>query len=197
MTAMAHLNVRPGVAADDRLPREAVVQLGTWMFLGTVTMLFAAFVSAFLVRRSGPDWQAWALPPILWANTAVLAAVSGAIELAARRRSPGALRGALASALVLGVLFLVGQAAAWRQLVEAGMTLATSSFGAFVYMITGAHALHVMAAWILLAWTNVATWRGMDASPDRRLDTLLDATRAFWHFLGVLWLALFLFVSVS
>ena len=38
------------------------VRLGLWMFLGTVTMLFAAFASAFIVRRSGADWEPIPLP---------------------------------------------------------------------------------------------------------------------------------------
>ena len=29
-------------------------------------MLFAAFTSAYIVRRSGSDWRHVALPPILW-----------------------------------------------------------------------------------------------------------------------------------
>jgi heme/copper-type cytochrome/quinol oxidase subunit 3 len=48
-------------------------QLGLWIFLATVTMLFAAFASAYPVRSASADWQAIPIPLILWANTAVLA----------------------------------------------------------------------------------------------------------------------------
>ena len=64
--------------------REDQVRLGLWMFLGTVTMLFAAFTSAYVVRRSGSDWRQVALPQILWVNTLVLAASSVALEAASR-----------------------------------------------------------------------------------------------------------------
>src|SRR5215510_7374424 len=65
------------------LAREDQVRLGLWMFLATVTMLFAAFASAYVVRRSGSDWRPVALPSILWWNTAILAASSAAVEIAA------------------------------------------------------------------------------------------------------------------
>src|SRR4051812_27587073 len=41
--------------------REDQLKLGLWLFLATVTMLFAAFTSAYIVRRSGTDWRAVAL----------------------------------------------------------------------------------------------------------------------------------------
>ncbi len=51
--------------------------LGLWLFLGTVTMLFAAFTSAYLVRSAGPDWETTPLPAALWINTVVLIARQG------------------------------------------------------------------------------------------------------------------------
>src|SRR5262249_47737234 len=65
-----------GAVSAERTLREDQIRLGLWMFLGTVTMLFAAFTSAYIVRRSGSDWHQVALPSILWLNTAVLAASS-------------------------------------------------------------------------------------------------------------------------
>ena len=62
--------------------RDDQLKLGLWMFLATVTMLFAAFTSAYIVRRSGSDWRPVALPSVLWWNTAVLAASSVAVEIA-------------------------------------------------------------------------------------------------------------------
>ena len=62
--------------------REDQLKLGLWMFLATVTMLFAAFASAYVVRRSGSDWLHVPLPSILWWNTLVLAASSVAVEAA-------------------------------------------------------------------------------------------------------------------
>ena len=71
-----------GWVEDEAGRREELVRLGLWMFLATVTMLFAAFTSAYVVRRSGSDWRQMALPSTLWLNTIVLGASSLALEAA-------------------------------------------------------------------------------------------------------------------
>ena len=112
------------------------------MFLATVTMLFAAFTSAYVVRRSGTDWRHVDLPSILWVNTGILAASSVVLELAnrhgLRRRWKGAAVG-LGSAALLGLAFLVGQLVAWRDLVHAGVYLPSNPHSSFFFMLTGAH----------------------------------------------------------
>ena len=157
-------------SADAFALREDQLKLGLWMFLATVTMLFAAFTSAYIVRRSGSDWQHVALPSILWVNTGVLAASSLALELRRPR-----------TAFLIGLGFLAGQMAAWRQMVAAGVYLPTSPHSSFFFMMTGAHALHVVAALVVLAW-GVKTSR-------------LSAARTFWHYLGGVWLFLLAVVS--
>src|SRR5882724_11533308 len=58
---------------------------GLMVVLAASIMLFAAFTSAFIVRRGlSDDWVHLPLPPILWANTAVLFASSIVLELARR-----------------------------------------------------------------------------------------------------------------
>jgi cytochrome c oxidase subunit 3 len=181
--------------ADLRL-RDDQIRLGLWMFLATVTMLFAAFISAYIVRRSGSDWRTIALPPILWGNTAVLMASSAALEAAHaagdRRRWTSAAC-AFASAFVLGLVFLAGQLLAWRQMVAAGVYLPTSPHSSFFYMITAAHAVHVVAALAVLASGLVVLPAAARAPRAWRLR--MDLCRTFWHYLGGLWLVLFALIS--
>lgn len=154
------------------------------MFLATVTMLFAAFTSAYIVRRSGSDWQHIALPPMLWINTGVLVASSIAVEFAyaqGTRRRLRTSRTAMALAVVLGLVFLAGQVVAWRQMVAAGVYLPTSPHSSFFFMLTGAHAVHVVAALVVLAW---GAW-----------TLRLSLCRTFWHYLGGVWLFLFALVT--
>ncbi len=120
-------------AVDARL-REDQLRLGLWMFLATVTMLFAAFTSAYIVRRSGSDWQYVRVPSILWINTAILAASSIALETANRFGLRGQWNAAVAgcgAAVALGVAFLAGQVVAWRELIAAGVYLPTSPHSSF------------------------------------------------------------------
>ena len=177
--------------------REDQARLGLWMFLGTVTMLFAAFASAYIVRRSGSDWRPVALPGMLWLNTAMLAASSVALEAAATSgasRRWHAARAGICAALGLGVLFLAGQVLAWRQMVAAGVYWPTSPHSSFFFMLTGAHAVHVVAALAVLAWGTAATWSA--AHDPRRWRTRMEICRTFWHYLGAVWVFLFALVSL-
>ena len=91
-------------------------QLGMWLFLATVTMLFAGLASAFLVRSSLPDWQVFPAPRLLGLNTLVLLLSSLCLELRQRKKI------ALLLATLLGGGFLIGQITVWRQLMEAEST---------------------------------------------------------------------------
>ncbi len=177
--------------------RSDQVRLGLWMFLGTVTMLFAAFASAYIVRRSGTDWRQVALPRILWLNTLILAASSAVLEIArwyAERGRWAAARTALGLTIALGVAFLVGQLAAWRALTAAGVFLPTNPHSSFFFMLTGAHGVHVLAALLVLLWGMTRT-TGARATESSDWATTMSVCRTFWHFLGGVWLFVFALVS--
>ena len=182
---------------DTATVREDQLKLGLWMFLATVTMLFAAFTSAYVVRRSGSDWRPVALPSILWINSAVLGMSSIAVEFAygqgARRRWRASVA-ALLIAVALGVAFLGGQMLAWRQLVAAGVYLPTNPHSAFFFMMTGAHAVHIVAALVVLAWGTAVTSRA--AHEPSGWSARMSLCRTFWHYLGVVWVFLFALVSL-
>jgi cytochrome c oxidase subunit 3 len=167
------------------------------MFLATVTMLFAAFTSAYVVRRSGSDWRHVDLPSILWINTAILAASSVAVEIANRaglRRRWRNASIALGVAVALGLAFLAGQLLAWRDLVRAGVYLPSNPHSSFFFMMTGAHGVHVVAALVVLLW-GLAVTRAAARDPIAWLAKI-ELCRTFWHYLGVVWLALFALVSL-
>ncbi|HUK32981.1 MAG TPA: cytochrome c oxidase subunit 3 [Vicinamibacterales bacterium] len=190
MNARALLVETPTVR-DDQL------KLGLWMFLATVTMLFAAFTSAYVVRRSGSDWHPVALPSILWINSGVLGVSSIAVEFAHARGARGRWKAsaiAILTALVLGVAFLGGQLLAWRQMAAAGVYLPTNPHSAFFFMMTGAHAVHVVAALVVLAWGAVVTVRA--AREPRGWAARMGLCRTFWHYLGAMWVFLFALVSL-
>src|SRR6267154_4449201 len=59
---------------------------GIWVVLFAVTMMFAAFTSALIVRKgSSLDWQSFTLPSILYLNTVLLLGSSVTLEIARRR----------------------------------------------------------------------------------------------------------------
>ncbi len=168
-------------------------ELGLWFFLGTAGMLFAAFVSALLVRRTGADWSAVEFPALLWWNSALLLASSATLELSRRTESAVAWRW-LAVTLALGVTFVAGQLVVWRELASQGISLGSGPHPAFLYILTGAHALHVAGGLVLLAWTLRIVTRTPEGRRPRRL---LRMSAAYWHFLALAWVVLFAVLATA
>ena len=167
---------------------------GIWVGLAAITMTFAAFTSALVVRQgSAPDWQHFTLPPILYLNTLVILASSVTLEVSRRRIAAfmGGVKDPAASparwlyiTLFLGMLFVAGQTFAWLQLRSQGFGVATNVSYSFFYVLTVAHALHLFGGLGGL----VRVIGKLNKCVLRR--TTLDATSRYWHFMGVLWVYL-------
>jgi cytochrome c oxidase subunit III len=165
-----------------------------WVVLFAVTMMFAAFSSALLVRKgSSVDWRTFTLPSVLYFNTLLLLASSVTLEVS-RRRVAAYMGGQesqvesparwLYITLFLGLLFVAGQYVAWSKLSAEGLYLATNPSSSFFYVLTATHALHVLGG--LGGLLHVI--RGLNKSALRR--STLDAASRYWHFMGALWLYL-------
>jgi cytochrome c oxidase subunit III len=154
-------------------------------------MVFAAFTSAMVVRRGlSGDWVSMHKPGILWLNTAILLASSFMLETARRalrKHKRDRFNVWWTVGTGLGFLFLGGQALAWRQLQLAGVFLATNPSSAFFYILTGAHAVHLIGGVSALLYVDVQALR-LRLGPAKR--TAIDISTIFWHFLDVLWLYL-------
>jgi cytochrome c oxidase subunit 3 len=161
------------------------------------SMTFAALVSAMVVRRGlNNDWGHIGLPRILYWNTAALVLSSIAIDAARRllrRGRRSAFNKLWTVGTVLGTGFLAGQVMAWIELEQRGFYLVGRPSSAFFYVITWAHAAHVIGALGAVMYVEYRALR-FELGPGRR--TLVDVSAIFWHFLDVLWLGimgLFLF----
>jgi len=167
---------------------------GIWVGLAAISMSFAAFTSALIVRQAtANDWHPLTLPLILFVNTGVLLASSFTLEIA-RRRVADYARGKvtdrsamlfwLSTTLALGFLFVLGQCFAWRQLRAEGLYLASNPNSSFFYVLTAVHALHVLGG--LAALLRVLLLVRQPVFSLRR--STMDATSYYWHFMGGLWL---------
>jgi cytochrome c oxidase subunit 3 len=170
---------------------------GLLVLLAASVMLFAAFTSAFFVRRGlSNDWVDTPLPPILWINTGVLVASSIALELARSALRAGhrvAFNRYWTGATILGALFLGGQYMAWRQLNDAGFYLATNPSSSFFFVLTCTHAVHLLGGISALGYIDVQALL-LRLGPGKR--TAVDVSAYFWHFLDAIWIflmALFFF----
>jgi cytochrome c oxidase subunit 3 len=170
---------------------------GIWVALAAITMTFAAFTSALIVRQGGAsDWRHISLPPVLYLNTLVIIASSITLEIS-RRRVSAFMGGAQREdhenparwfyiTLFLGLLFVAGQSFAWLQLRSQGFKLSTNISYSFFYVLTVAHALHLLGGLGGL----IRVIGKFNKSVLKR--STLDATSRYWHFMGVLWVYLLL-----
>jgi len=167
---------------------------GIWVLLAAISMMFAAFTSALVVRKgSAMYWEHLVLPQILYFNTLILLASSATLEVARRRvavfmggprtldESPSRW---LYITLSLGLIFVVGQYIAWLQLRSEGFYLATNPNSSFFYMLTAIHAVHVLGG--LAGLGNVL--QKLHRLTLRR--STLDSFSYYWHFMGILWVYL-------
>lgn len=179
-----------------RKPLPTPAELALWVVLATVTMLFAGFTSAYLVRRTASDWVPIYAPPILWLNTLLIVLSSVTLEISKSARRAGHAHGAqlwlLASAL-LGAAFVAGQIFAWEQLRASGIFLPTSPHSSFFYMLTGVHAAHVLGGLAALLYVLRREWHPPSAVS--AVDpTALVAT--YWHFVTGVWLFLYVLLFI-
>jgi cytochrome c oxidase subunit 3 len=167
---------------------------GILVTFAVISMMFAAILSAMIVRRgSADDWRHFSFPSILYFNTAALIASSVILEFGKWQRvmrtsssidKPA--RRALYVAGILGCVFIIGQWAVWQQLYSEGLSLAFSPSCSFFYVLTGLHALYAIGG--VLGLTHVASRLHEHALP--------TGTRRFaeqyWHFITALWVLLLL-----
>lgn len=169
---------------------------GIWVGLTAIAMTFAALTSALVVRKgASTDWQHFTLPSVLFLDTLLLFGSSITLEVSRRRfrASLQELRGAVSETaawvyltLVMGMLFVCGQYVAWLQLRHQGLYLSTNPSSSFFYVLTAAHALHVLGG---LGGLVLVVYR---LSRSRLRRSTLDIAARYWHFMDVLWLYLFL-----
>src|SRR5262245_6999048 len=172
-------------------------QIGVWILLTAVIMLFAGLSSAYIVLRGVPAWQNIQLPWLLWPNTAILLLSSVAIDIsrrAIRRNDLQSMKRWLAVGGILGLAFLVGQLAAWRQLVNAGVYVPSTLQSGFFYILTGLHGLHLFGGVIALAFVLAQALKN-------RLTAFnyepLKLCAMYWHVMDGLWVYLFLLLLLS
>ena len=166
-----------------------------WVAIAAICMSFAAFTSALIVRQGASnDWRHITLPSILFLSTTLLVFSSVTLEVARRHIASymGGLHRQVGSSMLwlyltlgLGLLFVVGQYMAWLQLRSQGLYLATNPNSSFFYVFTAVHAVHVLGGLAGLA----RVIRMLSLGTLRR--STMNATSIYWHFMGVLWIYLF------
>ncbi len=173
--------------------------LGTMLFVFTEIMFFGGLISAYLVLRAAAD--AWPpadqprLPVVVTGiNSLILLASAVTVwrtKAAAVSGDRSALLQWLSVTLILGSTFIIIQGVEWARLISYGLTAESSMFGGVFYTVIGMHALHVLAAVLVLARVLLNAINNKYTSDSH--DGIL-AMRLFWFFVVGIWPILYVLV---
>jgi len=167
--------------------------LGFLFFLISDCVIFGDFIFSYLyLRNAAPIWPPVGIErPYLYlaaVNSVVLFGSGATMHFAMeafRHSNRTRFVGLLLATIVLGSLFLGGQAYEYTHLRD---TWAGSTFGASFFTLTGMHGFHVFIGVIFLITVLIQTLRGTYSA--HRYFGLTAAT-LYWHFVDVIWVALF------
>jgi cytochrome c oxidase subunit III len=169
-----------------------------WLFMATVIMLFAAWTSAYIVKRGDIGWAEVVMPQQFWINTGIILMSSVSMiwaVRAARKDKLETVKLALSITTILGIAFVVGQFLAFNEMVALKQYLTGGNVShSFVYVLSIAHAAHLISGVVFLGIVLVATFHYKVHS--KNMD-LLEMCATYWHFLDLLWLYLFVFLVLN
>ncbi|GAB2550608.1 cytochrome c oxidase subunit 3 [Rufibacter soli] len=171
-----------------------------WLLIVSIVMMFAAFTSAYIVRREEGNWLEFDLPNILLFNTVIIILSSVFMQWAlvsARRDNVKTIRLALVLTIAAGTTFLVGQWIGWGELVANKVFFGGSTAnpsGSFLYVLTGVHAFHLITGLVFLIIVVISALKYKVHS---RNLTRIELCTMYWHFLGALWIYLYIFLVLN
>jgi cytochrome c oxidase subunit III len=171
-----------------------------WVGMASLTMLFAALTSAYIVREGAGNWVEFEIPKNFFVSGGLLLLSSVTMWWAVRSFKQDKLasyRLALSLTLTLAFAFCVSQYMGWIELQKIGMYIEGNPSGSFIYVISFIHIAHVGVGLVLLFATylrsfilfkNPAKWLIWHQNINKSIRIELLAT--YWHFVDVLWLYL-------
>lgn len=168
-----------------------------WLFMVTVVMLFAAWTSAYIVRQAEGNWLDYDLPEIFWLTSGIVVLSSITLQWAyfsAKKDNFVQLRLGMVLTVILGIAFLIGQWYSWIALVDRDVFFVGNPAGSFLYVLTGMHGLHLISGLIFLIIVLISSFQFKVHS---KAMVSMEMLTTYWHFLGGLWLYLFLFLQLN
>lgn len=173
----------------------------TLFLLLVVMMTFGGLVGAYIVlaTNKAAEWRPFELPVSVWISTLLILVSSLVYHLGKksvdRNDQPAAKRWFILTT-VFGAAFISSQLLAWFALNARGLYVEGNPYTGFFYLLTGVHAVHVVGGIVALGsilLRNLApTERLVEIS---RRQTLAQVVGWYWHFMGGLWILLFVLLG--
>lgn len=166
-----------------------------WLAIVTIVMLFAAVTSAYVVTGAEGKWTWFRLPNVFYYSTALILVSSyfmnSALSAAKKDNFPS-IRKNLGLTMLFGLGFVLCQFFAWQILVQEKIFfVGTNGRASYLYFITGLHVVHVLAGIIALLNVFIKSFRNIY---HKNNILALELCATYWHFMGGLWVYLFLFL---
>lgn len=167
-----------------------------WIACASITMMFMAWTSAYVVRQAAGNWLEFRLPNVFFISTVVLLISSVTIHYSYysfKKENEKSYKAFLVLSFLLGITFLILQYVGWMNLYDIGVALDGNPAGSFVYVFSGFHGLHILGglAAILVAMVHAFALK-FKPTPKRKLR--FELTLTIWHFLDFLWLYIITFI---
>lgn len=178
--------------------------VGMIFLLATEAMFFAGLISAYIVNRAGSMvWPPYGQPrlpiEVTAINTAILIGSAIMIYLFKRKfkanvNNKKSSMKLLVTTIILGGAFLAIQGTEWLKLIQFGLTTTSSLYGAFFYVIIGAHALHVVAGLAILLYLFSALKKSSSFEVAKNKITVCNI---YWYFVVGIWPVLYVLVYLT
>ena len=167
-----------------------------WLIIVASVMLFAAFTSAYIVRRGEGNWELFDLPAVFGYNMITIAISSFFMQMAlisATKDEISKTKLALLITMVLGIAFCYLQYQGWKELVKNSVYLVGNPSGSFIYVISGVHMLHVIGGLVFVALMLLQSFRNR---VHKKSILYISMCTTYWHFIGLVWAYLFIFFKM-
>ncbi|MCS6924025.1 MAG: cytochrome c oxidase subunit 3 [Fimbriimonadales bacterium] len=178
-----------GSSGEPPFDRFQAARLGLYIFLGALTTMFGALAVLYLLRTPARPDFAFQLPRLSWFSTAIILLSSIPCQMALNAARAGNQRGVwrgMALTLLLGALFLALQVGSWGEIARQLQGAPAHFFSAMFYVISATHGLHLLGGLVFVSYL-------LYQAQVRQAVNLsyVELGAIYWHFLGILWAALF------
>ena len=189
----------------DRSPNDAEPndksRILTGFLLLVVLMTFGGLMGAYVVVATNRalEWRPFELPVQIWLSTLLIAISSFTYELGRRAVERGDTNGTrrwMITTAIIGGVFIASQLLVWTILVGRGFYLRGNPYAGFFYILTAAHAVHVICGIVALGTSLLRSWYPARSESEQYYrSNLTRSVGWYWHFMSGLWVVLFLLLG--
>ncbi len=169
-----------------------------WVAMGSIIMMFAGLTSAYIVKKNQANWLEFSLPGVFWYSTIIILCSSITIHLSMKSfkaREMSRYRMLITITALLGLVFMGLQVMGFINLEARNIHLTgpnSNAASSFLLIIAGLHMLHVLGGIIAMMIIFI---RAYNSKIKNYSIVPIEIISTYWHFVGVLWVYLFIFFN--